>query len=213
MVWENCFENSQDYMIDSLFSRLNDSADNCNTMYNRFVCTDTSGRQIFSLSKPSIEFTIQGIEAGSSWRYSKDIGLTDFGYGSLHYTCGSTLIGCVINGVVYGDTSMPVGIQQISTEIPKQFSLFQNYPNPFNPVTKIKFALPGSSAALIVVYDAAGREIETIFNGQLNAGIYEADWNAENFSSGVYYYKLTAGDPLKGSGQYFTETRKMVLLK
>ncbi len=92
-----------------------------------------------------------------------------------------------------------------STEIPNQFSLSQNYPNPFNPTTKIRFALPKSSFATLVVYDALGREVAILVNEQLNAGTYEAYWNADRFSSGVYYYKLIAGD--------FTETKKMVLVK
>jgi len=65
--------------------------------------------------------------------------------------------------------------------------------------------LPKSSFAKLVVYDILGREVETILNEQLNAGTYEADWNAAQFSSGVYYYKLSAGD--------YTETKKMLMIK
>ncbi len=107
-------------------------------------------------------------------------------------------------------TGNPVGIININSEIPNQFSLLQNYPNPFNPSTKIQFALPKSSFAKVVVYDMLGKEIETIVNEQLNAGTYEADFPAPSgdgskLSSGVYYYKLTAG--------VYSETKKMVLMK
>ncbi len=102
-------------------------------------------------------------------------------------------------------TGNVVGIININSEVPNQYSLSQNYPNPFNPTTKIQFALPKSSFAKIVIYDALGRELETLVNEQLNAGTYEADWSAVKFSSGVYYYKLSAGS--------FVETRKMILLK
>ncbi len=102
-------------------------------------------------------------------------------------------------------TGNVVGITNINSELPNSFSLSQNYPNPFNPSTKIQFALPKSSFATLVVYDALGRELETLVSELLTAGTYEADWNADKFSSGVYYYKLTAGD--------YTETRKMVLMK
>lgn len=85
------------------------------------------------------------------------------------------------------------------------YELTLNYPNPFNPVTKIRFALPKSSFAKLVVYDMLGRELETLVNEQLSTGTYEADWNAAQFTSGVYYYKLSAGD--------FTETKKMILIK
>ena len=216
-----CQYSPGEIMLDSFKARLNDSIRiNCQPpgQWFAYICSDTGIINIFGSARQSRLYTHNGFESGYSRRYAKGIGLYSAASTSLEggtYICirQMTLAGCVINGIVYGDTSMLVSIRQISTEIPKQFSLFQNYPNPFNPVTKIKFTLPGSSAALIVVYDAAGREIETIFNGQLNAGIYEADWNAENFSSGVYYYKLTAGNPSSGTGQVFTETRKMVLLK
>ena len=102
-------------------------------------------------------------------------------------------------------TGNPVGIINISSEIPNEFSLGQNYPNPFNPATKIKFALHNKSFANLVIYDGLGREVETIVNEQLNAGSYKADWNASNFPSGVYFYKLTTGD--------FSKTNKMLLIK
>ena len=100
-----------------------------------------------------------------------------------------------------------VGIQPISNILPKSFSLSQNYPNPFNPSTKIKFSIPGSSVAqtFLSVYDILGKEITTLVNEQLKPGSYEVEWNAANYPSGVYYYKLTSGD--------FTETKKMVLIK
>ena len=85
------------------------------------------------------------------------------------------------------------------------YELTLNYPNPFNPTTKIRIALPTSSFAKLVVYDMLGRELETILNEHLNAGTYEADWSADKFSSGVYFYQLSAGD--------FTETKKMILIK
>jgi uncharacterized delta-60 repeat protein len=104
--------------------------------------------------------------------------------------------------------SQLVGIQPISNEIPHQYSLSQNYPNPFNPSTKIKFAIPvgnGRDRSLIKIYDALGREISTLVNEELNPGTYEVDWNAVNYPSGVYYYKLTSKD--------YTETKKMILIK
>lgn len=102
-------------------------------------------------------------------------------------------------------TGNPIGIINIGSEIPKEFSLGQNYPNPFNPVTKIKFALRNKSFTNLVIYDGLGREVETIVNEQLIEGIYEAYWNASNFPSGVYFYKLTTGD--------FSKTNKMLLIK
>jgi uncharacterized delta-60 repeat protein len=101
--------------------------------------------------------------------------------------------------------SQLIGIKPISNEIPNGYKLSQNYPNPFNPFTKIKFTLPRSSFAKLVVYDALGEEMETIVNEQLNTATYEVDWNAAKYPSGVYFYSLSAGD--------FTETKKMILNK
>lgn len=105
------------------------------------------------------------------------------------------------------------GIQQIGNEIPSAFNLSQNYPNPFNPSTKIKFQIPKNSFVKLIVYDALGREVETLVNQQLQAGIYEADWNASAYPNGIYFCKLSTGDISTGLGQTFSETRKMVLVK
>jgi len=114
--------------------------------------------------------------------------------------------------------SFPIGIKPITSEIPKSFSLSQNYPNPFNPTTKIRFALPPSPqgeglGARVIVYDILGCEITVLVNEQLKPGTYEVTWDASNFSSGVYFYKLTAWDPTLRSGQSYIESKKMVLLK
>lgn len=98
-----------------------------------------------------------------------------------------------------------VGLEDISSEIPDEFRLFQNYPNPFNPITKIKFDIPKSSYTELAVYDVLGREITVLINEHLKPGTYEVEWDATNFSSGVYFYRITAEE--------FNKTRKMVLIK
>jgi len=107
-------------------------------------------------------------------------------------------------------TCIPIGIQPISNEVPEKFMLYQNYPNPFNPVTSIKFSIPsllrrGAGVVLLKVYDILGQDIATLVNDELNPGIYEVDWNAENYPSGVYFYSITTNN-------YF-ESKKMVLIK
>jgi hypothetical protein len=98
-----------------------------------------------------------------------------------------------------------VGIDPVNAEIPDRFSLFQNYPNPFNPMTKLKFQMPDKGFVKLTVFDVLGKEIETLVNEELHAGIYEYEWNALTLPSGIYLYKLTADK--------FTETKKMVLIK
>ncbi len=108
-------------------------------------------------------------------------------------------------------TCIPIGIQPVSTEIPKKYELFQNYPNPFNPITKIRFNITLSRGVsegrgvLLKIYDVLGKEIAVLVNENLKPGIYEIDWNAENIPSGVYFYSLITEE--------FTQTKKMVVLK
>ena len=99
----------------------------------------------------------------------------------------------------------PIGINNQNSILTRNYILFQNYPNPFNPTTTIKFSIPENAFVKLVIYDALGKEVATLVNEQLNTGTFEFNWKASNFPSGVYYYKLTAGD--------FNRINKMVLLK
>lgn len=103
-----------------------------------------------------------------------------------------------------------IGIEPISSMIPEKFFVNPNYPNPFNPETKIKFGLPAGANVKISVYDLLGREVDILVNSKLEAGEYLANWNATNFASGIYIYKIEAKD-VKGNN--FVETRRMVLVK
>ncbi len=102
------------------------------------------------------------------------------------------------------DSSTVTGIQE-DIRFPHEFSLLQNYPNPFNPSTTISFDLPVEAHVTLKVYDALGKEIKTLTNGYYPRGIHEVLFNAENFSNGIYLYKLIAND--------FIQIRKMLLLK
>jgi subtilisin-like proprotein convertase family protein len=103
------------------------------------------------------------------------------------------------------NNSSTVGVQQLSAEIPSKFELAQNYPNPFNPTTSIKFALPKSGFVTLKVYDIVGKEVATLVSEQLAAGTYEHNFDASALSSGVYFYRIDAGN--------FTEIKKMMLVK
>ncbi len=97
------------------------------------------------------------------------------------------------------------GITNNQTGIPSNYMLSQNYPNPFNPTTKINFSLPKSGTVSLKIYDVLGNEVATIVNGDLNAGSYTIDWNASQYASGVYFYRLQSGS--------FIQTKKMMLVK
>ncbi len=86
-----------------------------------------------------------------------------------------------------------------------EFRLAQNYPNPFNPVTSIEFNLPKSSFVSLKVYDLTGREVRNLISERMDGGIHSVSFNAEGLSSGVYFYRLEAGE--------FSSVKKMILLK
>lgn len=95
---------------------------------------------------------------------------------------------------------------QVELEITTlSFKVNQNYPNPFNPNTTISFSLPCKEYVTLKIYDNLGKEIATLVNEELNKGNYEATWDASLYSSGIYFYRLTAGG--------FSKTLKMLLLK
>ena len=204
-----CLWLNNETLIDSISSKQSDSCKaNCYIDSAFKKCTDTTIQLIFGIMRPSKTFTRFYFEHEDDIRYVRGIGPA---YHYLHmggpYYYWDTLQGCVINGVVYGDTSI-TGIQPISYEIPFQFNLYQNYPNPFNPTTKIKFEVPVSQGGGVVrlsIYDLLGNEVTTLVNGKLSPGTYEAEWDASNNSSGVYFYTISA--------ESYHQTKRMVLLK
>jgi hypothetical protein len=98
-----------------------------------------------------------------------------------------------------------IGINQISSEVPENFTLEQNYPNPFNPSTSINFSIPKSGIVSLKVYDISGKEVANLVNESLTTGTYEYSFNAASLSSGIYFYTL------KTEG--ITQTKKMMLVK
>ncbi|MCC6865667.1 MAG: T9SS type A sorting domain-containing protein [Ignavibacteria bacterium] len=105
----------------------------------------------------------------------------------------------------YLDTFNITGIVNINSNIPKDFKLYQNFPNPFNPSTKIRFALKRTAFTELAVFDILGKEVNILVNENLLPGEYEVSYNASVLPSGVYFYRLKAGN--------FIKTKKMVLIK
>lgn len=97
-----------------------------------------------------------------------------------------------------------------SQPFPKDFHLSQNYPNPFNPVTKIDYELPVEGKVNLKIYDITGREVANlVYNETQTAGYYTVAFAAQNFSSGVYFFRMIS----QGNEKNFVMTKKMVLLK
>lgn len=90
-------------------------------------------------------------------------------------------------------------------KVPESYRLYQNYPNPFNPKTNIKFDLPSNVFVNLRIYDILGREITTLLNEKMTAGPHSVEFSPVNLSSGVYFYRITAGD--------FSDVKKMVFIK
>ena len=90
-------------------------------------------------------------------------------------------------------------------QLPGKFDLYRNFPNPFNPTTTISYDLPKTSDVALSIYDITGRLVETLVNKQQDAGNYQVQWDASRYSSGVYFYRIMAGN--------FLQTRKMLVLR
>ncbi len=113
--------------------------------------------------------------------------------------------GYIVNGYLFRINGESIGIHNQSEEVAKNFTLEQNYPNPFNPKTIINYQLKVNGFVKIKIFDVRGKEVETLVNQNQHEGSYKVEWDASNFPSGVYFYRLTAGD--------FSSEKKMVLIK
>jgi len=160
---------------------------------------------------------------------ANDIFMGTFGLGALYSTnngnswieinsglpLGSLIYSFIVNieGYILVGTSMGifrslapvVSIEDITFDRPISFSLDQNYPNPFNPTTTIAFDLPKTSKVMLKIFNILGEEVTTLLSASLLSGSYKYEWDASGLASGVYLYRLQAGD--------YVETRKMILMR
>jgi len=97
------------------------------------------------------------------------------------------------------------GISNYNENVPAHYAISQNYPNPFNPTTNINFDLPKGNIVKLKIYDMSGKEVAILLNEYKSAGKYTYTFDASSLSSGVYFYRISAGD--------FSDTRKMMLVK
>ena len=142
--------------------------------------------------------------------YSQSVLTLDAGT-SMGVLNGTDLCANIINptGLLYGGGTICgnlVSVEPVaSNEIPREVALTQNYPNPFNPMTNIGLRIAGFGFVSLKVFDLTGKEVAVLVNEELNAGVYNVDFDASNLSSGTYFYKMeTAG---------FSEVKKMVVVK
>jgi hypothetical protein len=131
---------------------------------------------------------------------------TNYALRSIHFINENT--GWVVGelGLILKTTNGGVTfIEEDLSQIPLDYSLSQNYPNPFNSDTRISFSIPTMNFVRLTIYNLNGELVETIMNEEKSAGTYSIYWDSGEKSSGIYFYKLEAGN--------FNETKKMILLK
>ncbi|HMQ99623.1 MAG TPA: T9SS type A sorting domain-containing protein [Ignavibacteria bacterium] len=150
-------------------------------------------------------------------RYVSISGRNIYGYSMIFHMLfqQDSIPGSFVNGaekslarIMYCKLVLPTGgfgIQNIGSENPEAFRLKQNFPNPFNPKTIIDFDIPKESEVELTVYNSQGKVIAVLVDQNLTAGSYRVDWDAEKFSSGIYFSTIRAGN--------FYESKKMVLIK
>lgn len=218
----SCSYYSSDAFIDSLAALPGNQIHRCGIpVQDYYKCSSISGFTLGNLTSSLKNFAFSqyipppppspyGTSIYSTISYAKGVGVYSYTYSSsthLLFTLSTyTLRGCVIGGIVYGDTSMtPVKIINLNTITPEQFSLSQNFPNPFNPTTNITFDLPQKSFVKLKIYDVTEKELISLVNEDLTVGSYNFQWDASSFTSGVYFYRLETND--------FIETKRMVLMK
>lgn len=164
---------------------------------NVFVCTDDG--------------VFQSVDDGNSWKLN-NTGLAENAkvYSMDISSTGVLLIGTLNNGV-YRSVNPISNVLDDKNHIPVSYSLLQNYPNPFNPTTQIIFQLPYRSKIKLEIFDILGQKMITLLDDVKSAGEYKINFNASNFTAGVYIYRLIAKSTL--SSETYTKSNKMILLK
>ncbi len=175
--------------------------------YSAFVVSvDSAGNTLAGFSVFGIpNYTWRGVYAtknnGSTWTY---LGLDSISVRGLVSYGDSTFAFTYADGLYLVRST--AGASSVGTKTqPTTYSLEQNYPNPFNPTTTIQFSISKSSIVKLKIFDILGREVTTLVNGELEAGQHQAIFDASKFASGIYLYRVWAGD--------FTSTKKLVLIK
>jgi len=141
-------------------------------------------------------------DSGETWWLELDV--FEDGYYALEVKSQHVWIVGKEGLIIYRNLKYPTPIEE-NGNIPFSFELKQNYPNPFNPVTTINYQLPRISDVKLVIYDMLGREVTTLVSEVKPAGSHQVNWDASGYASGIYYYRIEAGD--------FQQVRKMMLLK
>jgi hypothetical protein len=198
----NGLANSHDYC-----SKLD--VDNAGNIYIAGSTRDAGFNSNFTLIKYSSAGVQEWVHKydgpGNNFDNALDIRVS--GNGGFIYATGQSLGTGSSNNYDFATIklSQPVGITPLSSEIPDKYELSQNYPNPFNPTTDFGFRIADFGFVSLKIYNPQGKEVAVLVNEPLKAGTYKYTWDASELNSGVYFYRLTAGD--------FAEIKKAILIK
>jgi hypothetical protein len=183
-------------------STNNGASWNVTGLMSNIISLAVSGTNLFASNYESVYLSTNN---GANWiNKSQGFNISPVIF-DLFITNDYIYAGTSLNSVWRRSLSDIIGVQNIATEIPLQFSLKQNYPNPFNSMCNVQFSMCNAGNVKLVVYDVQGREVRTLVNERLQAGTYETSFDGSMLNSGVYFYKLTTDG--------FTETKRMILIK
>ncbi|HMS35036.1 MAG TPA: PQQ-dependent sugar dehydrogenase [Ignavibacteria bacterium] len=167
-------------------------------LYGKYIYADYTSGRIWALSWDGIN------PPANTELFDTPYGVVSFAEDTaknlyfIHFVASAGKVYKIIDSTV--TTSDP-----LNESVPSDYKLYQNYPNPFNPVTHLGFGISKLGYVSLKVFDVLGNEIKTLINEIKPAGYYDAEFNGSNLPSGIYYYRIEAGE--------FIETRKMILLK
>ena len=168
-------------------------------MYQSTALTSgTNGTPVMSTVSSTSQFT----PTATQWAtkiYQMPVGTNKVRFIAKSAYGNNIYIDDITSGGPTGTGSQPISL------VPDKFELMQNYPNPFNPVTKINFSIPKNGFVTLKIYDVLGKEVAALVNTELNAGVYNYDFNASALASGMYFYRLETNG--------FTDTKRMMLIK
>ena len=201
---------NSEFLLDSLSGNVNDYFKSA-----RLTTFQPSGWferintvSIFNSQRIQRQFQCSGpIIAGTYYYLVEGIGFTGFSICELGTGEEYRLRGCVINGVVYGDTTL-TSVHRTGNSVPDKYTLSQNYPNPFNPNTNLEFGISQLGFVSLKVYDVLGNEVATLVNETKLPGTYNYQFSTVNYqlSSGIYFYSLSVDGVL-------IDSKRMILLK
>jgi len=177
---------------------------------NGMVIQETDGFPVFSFTDVQDTLIIPPTDSLNFWVYAEP--LEEEKYIARPRALGPQNTGSIstYEGFLWGNLTV-TGIKgdPVSNEEEQNqsytYQLYKNYPNPFNPSTNIEFSLPKSSNVKLIVYNVLGQKVATLIDGKMNTGKHSVSFNASNLSSGMYFYRLEAGD--------FVQVQKMLLVK